>query len=104
MKIKKNDQVVVISGKDKGKKGRVMRVFPGENRVLVEKINYVTVYLRKSQKNPQGGVTKVEGQLHISNIQVVDPRTGKPTRIGYKKLADGTKQRFAKKSGEILGV
>ena len=102
MKIRKGDTVQVITGKDKGKKGKVMKVFPTENRVLVEKINYRTVYMRPSQENPQGGVAKVEGKIHASNVQVIDAGTGKRTRVGYSILADGSKQRIAKKSKEIL--
>lgn len=102
MKIRKGDEVLVIAGKDKGKKGKVMRVFAGEQAVLVEKINYQTVYQRKSQDNPKGGISKIEGKLHASNVKLVCPRSGKPTRIGYSRLADGTKQRLAKKSGEVF--
>jgi large subunit ribosomal protein L24 len=102
MKIKKGDEVLVIAGKDKGKKGRVMRVFSAEQKILVEKINYQTAYLRKSQENPKGGISKIEGKLHLSNVKLVCPRSGKPTRVGYSILADGTKQRLAKKSGEVF--
>ncbi len=102
MKIRKDDEVLVIAGKDKGKKGKVMRVFASEQALLVEKINYQTVYLRKSQDNPKGGISKIEGKLHISNVKLICPRSGKPTRVGYSRLADGTKQRLAKKSGEVF--
>ncbi len=102
MKIIKGDQVIVTKGKDKGKKGRVMRVYPKENMLLIEKINYRTVFLRKSQDNPKGGITKVEGKLSVSNVKLVCPRSGKPTRVGYSVLADGSKHRLAKKSGEVL--
>ena len=102
MKIKKNDEVIVIAGKDRGKKGKVMRVFVDKQAVLVEKINYQTVYLRKSQDNPKGGISKIESKIHISNVKLVCPRSGKPTRVGYSRLADGTKQRLAKKSGEVF--
>jgi len=102
MKIRKGDEVLVIAGKDKGKKGKVMRVFSTEQALLVEKINYQTVYLRKSQENPKGGISKIEGKLHASNVKLVCPRSGKPTRVGYSRLADGTKQRLAKKSGEVF--
>lgn len=102
MKIRKGDEVLVIAGKDKGKKGKVMRVFSAEHGLLVEKINYQTVYLRKSQDNPKGGISKVEGKLHVSNVKLICPRSGKPTRVGYSRLADGTKQRLAKKSGEVF--
>jgi len=102
MKIRKGDEVLVIAGKDKGKKGKVMRVFSSEHALLVEKINYQTVYQRKSQQNPKGGISKIEGKLHASNVKLVCPRSGKPTRVGYSRLADGTKQRLAKKSGEVF--
>lgn len=102
MKIKKGDEVFVIAGKDKGKKGRVMKVFPSNKKILVEKVNYRTVYLRKSQENPQGGITKMEGKFDISNVKLICPRTAKPTRVGYTILADGTKQRLAKASGEVF--
>lgn len=102
MRIKKGDQVQVISGKDKGKSGRVMRVFPKEGRLLVEKVNYRTVFLRRSQQNPKGGITKVESPLPVSNVQLLCPKTGKPSKVSYNFLADGTKQRTVKKSGEIL--
>jgi len=102
MKLRKDDLVIVTTGKDKGKKGRVMRVFPSENKVLVEKINYTTVYLRRSQQNPQGGIAKMEGKLQASNVQLICPKTNKPTKIGRIILKDGTKHRTSKKSGEIL--
>ena len=102
MKIRKDDEVLVIAGKDKGKKGKVMRVFAAQQALLVEKVNYQTVYLRKSQDNPKGGISKIEGKLHVSNVKLVCPRSGKPTRVGYSRLADGTKQRLAKKSGEVF--
>ncbi|MBN1688896.1 MAG: 50S ribosomal protein L24 [Candidatus Omnitrophica bacterium] len=103
MRIKKGDQVVVISGKDRGKRGRVMKVYPKSNEVLIEKINYRTVYLRRSQQNPQGGIAKVEGKINSSNVMLIDPRSAKPTRVGRSILADGTRHRIAKKSGEIIG-
>ena len=102
MRIRKGDTVLVTAGKDRGKKGRVMRVFPVEHRVLVETVNYRTAYLRKSQENPQGGIAKVEGKIDISNVKMICPRTSKPTRVGYTFLADGTKHRICKSSKEIL--
>ena len=102
MKLKKGDTVQVISGRDRGKKGKVMRVYPKNDSVLVEKINYQTVYSRRSQENPQGGISKVEGKIHVSNVQLICPRTGKPSRVGYSILADGSKHRLVKKSGEVL--
>ena len=79
-----------------------MRVFPTENRALVEKVNYQTVYLRRTQQSPQGGISKMEAKIHLSNLQLLDPRSGKPTRVGYEILADGSKSRIAKRSKEIL--
>ena len=102
MRLKKEDQVIVITGRDKGKKGKVLKVFPAKETVIVEKINYRTIYLRKSQNNPNGGITKMESPLHISKVMLLCPRTGEPTRVGYSRLADGTKQRVSKKSGEVL--
>ena len=104
MRIKKNDQVVVIAGKDRGKRGRVMKVYPSNNKVLVEKINYHKMALRKSKTNPQGGITQVEGKLAISNVQFVCPRCNKPARVGFTLLADGTKQRSCKSCHEVLGA
>lgn len=102
MKIKKGDQVVITAGKDKGKKGRVMRVFPQKNKVLVEKINYRTVFLRRTRENPNGGITQVEGEIDASNVQLIDSRSGKATRVGYSILADGTKNRISKKTKEVI--
>jgi large subunit ribosomal protein L24 len=103
MRIKKNDQVVVIAGKDRGKKGRVMQVNAGAGTLLVEKVNYRKKALRRSQTNPKGGVVEMEGSLPISKVQLVCPRCSKPTRVGYSILADGTKQRSCKKCNELLG-
>lgn len=102
MRLRKNDLIIVTTGKDKGKKGRIMKVFPEQNKILVEKINYQTVYLRRSQQNPKGGISKMEGKIDASNVQLVCPKTNKGTRIGYSILKDGSKQRLSKKSGEIL--
>lgn len=102
MRLRKNDLIIVTTGKDKGKKGRIMKVFPEQNKLLVEKINYQTVYLRRSQQNPKGGISKMEGKIDASNVQLVCPKTNKGTRIGYSILKDGSKQRLSKKSGEIL--
>ncbi len=104
MRIRKDDQVMVISGKDRGKKGRVMRVFPGDNALLVEKINYHKKTLRRSQTNPKGGIALMEGKLHASKVMLVCPRCSKPTRVGMTVLADGTRQRSCKACHEILGV
>ena len=104
MRIKKNDSILVIKGKDRGKKGRVMKVYPEENRALVEKINYRTVYLRRSQTNPKGGIAKIEAKIALSNLKLICPRCAKPTRVGYSLLADGSKQRLCKSCHEILGA
>jgi large subunit ribosomal protein L24 len=99
--IKKNDMVVVIAGKDKGKQGQVLEVLTKSARVRVKDINVVTRHVKPSQQNPQGGTTRKEASLHISNVMLLDPKTGKPTRIG-KKLVDGKMVRVAKKSGTVL--
>ena len=80
-----------------------MKIFPSSNELLVEKVNYRTVFLRRTQQNPQGGIAKVEGKIDSSNVMLIDPRSGKPSRVGRTILADGTRHRIAKKSGEILG-
>lgn len=102
LRIKKGDKVVVIAGKDKSKTGRVLVVYPKENRVLVEGVNIVKRHTKPNFKYPEGGIIEKEAPIHISNVAIVDPKTGEPTRVGYKFLEDGTKVRFAKKSGEVL--
>ncbi len=102
MHVKKGDTVIVITGKDKGKKGRVLASFPKKDRVLVEGINLVKKHTRPSQSNPQGGIVTQEAPIHVSNVSLIDPKSGKPTRIGYKVLDNGTKVRVAKKSGEVI--
>lgn len=100
--VKKDDTVIVITGKDKGKKGRVLEAYPRENRVLVEGVNMVKKHAKPSQSNPQGGILTQEAPIHVSNVMLVDPKSGKPTRVGYKVLENGTKVRIAKKSGEVI--
>lgn len=102
MHVKKDDTVLVITGKDKGKKGRVIASFPKENRVLVEGINMVKKHAKPSQTNPQGGIVNQEAPIHVSNVMPIDPKSGQPTRVGYKVLDNGKKVRVAKKSGEQL--
>lgn len=102
MHVKKDDTVMVITGKDKGKKGRVIAAYPKQNRVLVEGINMVKKHMRPSQTNPQGGIVNQEAPIHVSNVMPIDPKTGEPTRVGYKVLDNGKKVRIAKKSGEAL--
>ena len=101
MKIKKNDTVVVLTGKDKGKTGMVKAVFPKENRVLVVGINRVTRHTKPSQMDPQGGRKQIEAPIHASNVALVDPKDNKPTRVGFKVVGE-QKVRFAKRSGEVI--
>ena len=100
--IKKNDTVVVLAGQDKGKTGKVLKVLVDENRALVEGVNMVSKSTKPSAKNPQGGIVKQEAPIHISNLSLVDPKSGKPTRVGIKVAEDGMKVRIAKKSGEEI--
>lgn len=100
--IKKNDTVVVLAGQDKGKTGKVLKVLVDENRALVEGVNMVSKSTMPSAKNPQGGIVKQEAPIHISNLSLVDPKSGKPTRVGIKVAEDGKKVRIAKKSGEEI--
>lgn len=102
MHVKTGDMVMVITGKDKGKKGRVLKAYPKKNRVLVEGVNIVKKHTRPSQTNPQGGIVEQEAPIHASNVMPLDPKTGEPTRVGYKVLDNGKKVRIAKKSGEPL--
>ena len=100
-KIKKGDRVVLLTGKDKGKQGSVLRVLPKEERVVVEGLNMVQRHTRPTQADPQGGIKNKEAPLHVSNVALVDPKTGGPTRVGFR-VEDGKKVRFAKKSGEVI--
>ena len=102
MKLRKGDQVAILTGKERGKKGKILRVFPTENRLIIEGLNFSKVYLRPSQQNPKGGISQVEGKLNLSNVQLICPKCSKPTRIGYQFLSDGTKQRICKKCNEII--
>ena len=102
MHVKKDDKVIVITGKDKGKKGRVIAAYPRENRVLIEGVNLVKRHTKPSQANPQGGIISKEAPIHASNVMLIDPKSGLPTRIGYKILADGNKVRIARRSGEVI--
>ncbi len=104
VKVCKNDTVQVLSGRDKGKRGKVLRVFVKAQQILVEGVNFRKKALRKSQENPQGGLIDIERPFHISNVGVVDPKTDKPTRVGRKDIKDRGKLRVAQKSGEILEV
>ena len=101
MKIKQGDQVVVLTGKDKGAKGEVLKTFPAKSRVLVQGVNVVTRHEKPSQFST-GGLKKEERTIHVSNVALADPKGSEATRIGYKVLKDGKKVRVAKKSGETI--
>ena len=100
--IKKGDTVYVNAGEDKGRTGKVLKVFVEKQRAIVEGLNMVSKSQKPSAKNPQCGIVKQEAAIHISNLNVLDPKTGKPTRIGRKLNADGKLVRYAKKSGEEI--
>lgn len=96
--IRKNDNVLVITGRDRGKKGRVLRVIPGKGRVIVEGVNFIKRHTKPNpQKNIKGGIVQREGSLHASNVQIVCPDCGAPTRIGSRRLDDGRSVRFCRK-------
>ena len=100
--IKKGDTVYVNAGNDRGKTGRVLRVIVDKNRAVVEGINMVSKATKPNAKNPQGGIVKMEAPIHISNLNAVDPKSGKPTRIGRRKNDKGVTVRYSKKSGEEI--
>ena len=101
MHVKKGDKDKVLSGKDRGKQGTVLEAYPKKERVLVEGVNMVKIHAQPSQDNPQGGILNQEAPIHVSNVLPIDPKSGEPTRVGYKEV-DGKKVRIAKKSGEPL--
>ena len=100
--VRKGDTVIVISGNDKGAKGKVLEVIKSRQRVIVEGVNMITKHVKPSANTPEGGITNTEAPIHISNVKLVDPATGDPTRIGRKKNEDGKLQRFSKKTGEFI--
>ncbi len=100
-KVKKGDNVVVITGKDKGKQGEVLKVLPAKNRVVIAGINVVKRHTRPSQQS-EGGIISKEAAIDVSNVAHIDPKDGKPTRVGVKVEKDGSKVRYAKRSGETL--
>ena len=102
--VKKGDMVMVIAGADKGKVGEVMRVDAAGCKVLVQGVNRVYRHLKPSRQHPQGGRIQKEMPFHISNVLPIDPKTNQPTRVGFRINADGSKERYAKKSGESLGL
>ena len=99
--IKKGDNVYVLSGEDRGKQGRVLSVDREKQRAIVEGVNFVTKATKPSAKHPQGGLVKMEAPVHISNLALIDPKSGKPTRVGHR-IENGKKVRYAKKSGEEI--
>ena len=100
-KIRKGDQVIVLTGRDKGKKGEVMKVMAEENRALVSGVNMVKRHQRQTMQQ-EGGIISKEASVHLSNLALTDPKSGKPTRVGFKTLDDGRKVRFAKRSGDLI--
>lgn len=101
MKIRKGDKVVVTTGRDKGKEGAVLRAMPRESRLLVQGVNLVKRHTRPSAAGA-GGIVEKEAPIHVSNVAHVDPKDGKPTRVGFKTLDDGRKVRVARRSGEVI--
>jgi len=101
LKIKKGDRVVVLAGRDKGKTGQVLRVFPSENRALVQGVNVIKRHQRQTAQT-EGGIISRESKIHISNIALADPKDGKPTRVAMRVNDDGSKSRVAKRSGEVI--
>lgn len=99
--VKKGDRVVVIAGKDKGKRGEVILALPKENRVVVQGVNMVKRHQRPTQ-NSAGGIIEKEAAIHVSNVAHIDPKTDLPTRVGFKVLEDGSKVRIARRSGEVI--
>jgi large subunit ribosomal protein L24 len=100
-KIRKGDRVVVLSGRDKGKAGDVLKMFPSKERAVVQGVNMVQRH-QKQTASEEGGIKSKEAPIHLSNLALVDPKDGKPTRVGFKDLKDGRKVRFAKRSGEVI--
>ena len=102
LNIKKNDTVYVLSGEDRGKTGRVLKVYPAKSRAIVEGVNIVTKATKPSAQHPQGGLVKKEAPIHISNLSLLDPKSGKPSRMGRRRNDEGKLVRYAKKSGEEI--
>ena len=102
MRIKKGDMVRIITGNDRGKDGKILKVFPDSGRIIVEKVNLIKRHTRASKDVPQGGIIEKEGPINASNVMLVCPNTGKQTRIGKDLLSDGSRARVSKKSGEML--
>jgi len=101
MKIRRYDQVIVVSGEDRGKKGKVLRVFPKSERVIVEGVNFIKRHTR-ARPDQQAGIIEREAPIHVSNVMLLDPARDERTRVGHQVLADGKRQRIARKSGEVV--
>ncbi|MBT8263190.1 MAG: 50S ribosomal protein L24 [Bacteroidia bacterium] len=101
LKIKSGDNVVVTTGEHKGSEGRVLKIFRDKNKAIVEGVNTVKKHEKPSAANPQGGITEKEAPIHISNLALIDPKSGEATRVGYR-MEDGKKVRFSKKSNQVL--
>jgi large subunit ribosomal protein L24 len=107
MKIRKNDNVIVIAGNARGKTGKVLKVYPDKDRIIVEGVNIIKRHTRPSQRNPQGGIVQKEAPIHVSNVMLLDPKTNQPTRVGMKVIKDETtgkktRVRVAKATGETF--
>jgi large subunit ribosomal protein L24 len=102
-RIRKGDNVIVVSGRDKGKSGSVLRVLQADERLLVQGVNMVKRHMRASQTQA-GGIVEKEATIHVSNVSLIDPDGGEPTRVGFRILEDGRKVRYAKRSGEVIDV
>lgn len=96
MRVRKNDQVLVIAGNYKGKKGKVLKVLPDKRRVIVEGVNFVKRHTRPSQKNPKGGIVEKEGSIHVSNVMVICPKCNTPSRMGNRLVVDDVRQRSSR--------
>jgi large subunit ribosomal protein L24 len=103
MKVRKGDNVIVLTGKDKGKKGEVLRVWPKKKRVLVQRVNMVKRHMRASTAQ-SGGIVEKEASIHVSNVALIDPKSDKPTRVGFKLLDGSRKVRVARRSGEVIDI
>ena len=103
-KIRKDDEVIVLTGRDKGKRGAVLRIITKTDRVLVEGVNVTKRHVKPTQADPQGGIVEREAPVHISNVALIDPESDRPTRVRYKNLEDGRKVRVAARSGEVIDV
>ncbi len=101
LKVKKGDKVVVLTGRDKGRTGEIVKAMPRENRVIVQGVNMIKRHTRPTQSHG-GGIVEKEASIHVSNVAIIDPKDNKPTRVGFKKLDDGRKVRVARRSGEVI--